>query len=278
MPDKLQIGFSPCPNDTFIFDAMIHQKVNTYGLEFVPVIEDVQQLNDRAKSGMIAITKMSFFAYAAVADKYKILNAGSALGKNCGPLLVSGQNYSVAELSGKSIAIPGINTTANLLLSIFFPQLVNKTPLLFSEIEQAVIDNRFDAGLIIHESRFTYEQKGLKKIVDLGEKWEQATGKPIPLGCICVSRDIDTTVMKQIDDALKSSVEFAFANNQSVMPFVKIHAQEMDENVMQQHINLYVNDFTLDLGNKGKDAIRFLFEKALEAKMIDKMPADIFVS
>ena len=183
-----------------------------------------------------------------------------------------------SELSGKSIAIPGINTTANLLLSIFFPQLVNKTPLLFSEIEQAVIDNRFDAGLIIHESRFTYEQKGLKKIVDLGEKWEQATGKPIPLGCICVSRDIDTTVMKQIDDALKSSVEFAFANNQSVMPFVKIHAQEMDENVMQQHINLYVNDFTLDLGNKGKDAIRFLFEKALEAKMIDKMPADIFVS
>ncbi len=273
---QLSIGFSPCPNDTFMFDALINGKLIQEDFTLKPVIEDVEQLNLHAFNADLDVTKMSFFAYARASQFYKILNAGSALGKNCGPLLISKRPIDTNKLSELKIAIPGKNTTANLLLSVFYPEIVNKTELLFSEIENALLKEEFDAGLIIHENRFTYEAKGLKKIADLGQLWEQTTGHPIPLGCIAIKRSLNIDSVKKIDQLLKSSIEFAFEYPEKVMPFVKLHAQEMDENVMQQHINLYVNEFSKDLGVQGKAAINLLFEKAKSLGLIDQINSDIF--
>ena len=278
MSTKLTIGFSPCPNDTFIFDALLHKKIDTYGLEFEPVIEDVQLLNERAIKGELDITKMSFFAYANVFHHYKILNSGSALGKKCGPLLISKNEISDAELSDCKVAIPGVNTTANLLLSIFYPRIKNKTAVLFSEIEELLINEKFDAGVIIHENRFTYEKKGLKKIADLGDMWETETGQHIPLGCICMRRNAETELQKKVDAALTASVIYAFENTADVMPFVKQHSQEIEASVMLQHIALYVNEYSVDLGAEGKHAIEFLFQKAFEKGLIKQLPQDVFIS
>jgi 1,4-dihydroxy-6-naphthoate synthase len=259
---KLSLGFSPCPNDTFIFDALIHGKIDTEGLEFDVIMEDVEALNQRAFAGKVDVTKLSYYTFAHLTDKYNLLDAGSALGKNCGPLLIAKKSMAPAEINAAHIAIPGKMTTANFLLSMAYPDAKHKTPFLFSDIEAAVLDGRCDAGLIIHENRFTYAEKGLVKLLDLGEFWENNTGLPIPLGGIFARKDLPPAIQQKVNRALRRSVEYAFAHTDDVMPFVRTHAQEMEEAVMRAHIDLYVNQYTVDLGAEGKAAVQEMFRIA----------------
>lgn len=273
----LSLGFSPCPNDTFIFDAMLRGKVDTEGLDFDIVMDDVEALNRRAFAGAIDITKLSYHAFAHLTGRYALLDAGSALGNNCGPLLVARQPLGAAEIDAARIAIPGKMTTANFLLSLAFPAARDKREMLFSEIEDAVLDGRADAGLIIHENRFTYQQKGLVKLLDLGEFWETSTGLPIPLGGIAVRRDLPGEVQKSVNRVLRRSVEYAFAHPEEAMPFVRAHAQAMDESVMRAHIALYVTGYTAELGQSGRAAVLQMFRLAQEKGLIPACPEDFFV-
>jgi len=257
---KLSIGFSPCPNDTFIFDALVNKKIDTGGLEFNVVLEDVQTLNSWANEGRLLITKLSFPAFFNNLQQYSILNSGAALGKGVGPLLVGKKMVHLPDLEHCKIAIPGENTTANFLLSFAFPSVKNKTPMLFSAIEDAVLNEEVDLGVIIHENRFTYKKKGLHKICDLGEIWEQRQSLPIPLGCIAAKKDLPREVRSKVDSLIRESLEYAFKKYPEVSVYVKEHAQEMDEDVMRKHIELYVNNFSLKLGADGKAAIQKLFE------------------
>jgi 1,4-dihydroxy-6-naphthoate synthase len=275
---KLTLGFSPCPNDTFIFDAMVHGKIDTEGIEFEVFMEDVEALNQRAFAGDIDITKLSYHAFAHLTHHFALLNAGSALGNNCGPLLISGNIMTRDEITGARIAIPGKMTTANFLLGLAYPEAINKQTFLFSDIEDAVLRGDADAGLIIHENRFTYEQKGLVKIMDLGEFWESATGYPIPLGGIVVNRNIPHDVQKKINRIMRRSVEYAFNNRENVMPFVRCYAQAMEDDVMMSHIGLYVNDFTIDLGDEGKGAVQYMMDVAVEKGLIQKVNDNLFIS
>lgn len=273
----LSIGFSPCPNDCFIFDALIHHKIDTGGINFKVIMEDVEALNNRAFKNELDITKLSYHAFLYLTDSYSLLNSGSALGFNCGPLLVKKAGRQIADVNTARIAIPGKNTTANFLLSLAYPGAKNKQEILFSDIEEAVLNGAADAGLLIHENRFTYEQKGLEKIIDLGEYWESLIHAPIPLGGIVVKKSMDKKLQHTIDALIKQSVEYAFKNPESCMPFVKQHAQEMSEEVMKKHIELYVNQFSVDLGETGKKAISLMFNKALENRLIDVLAPQIFV-
>lgn len=274
---RLSLGFSPCPNDTFIFDALIHGKIDVEGLQFEPYLDDVEALNRRAFDGTIDITKLSYHAFAHLTRRYVLLDAGSALGRNCGPLLIAKKELSAVEIQAARIAIPGEMTTANFLLSMAYPLAQRKSEVLFSEIEDAVLSGRFDAGLIIHENRFTYEQKGLVKIRDLGEFWEETTGFPIPLGGIVARRDLPREVLQRVNRALRRSVEYAFANRSDVMPFVRAHAQAMDDAVMAAHIGLYVTDFTVDLGAQGRAAVREIFQIAARLGLVKDIGQDIFL-
>lgn len=276
--NPLSLGFSPCPNDTFIFDAMLHGKVDTEGLVFEVFMEDVEALNRRAFAGEIAITKLSYHAFAHLTDRYVLLDAGSALGNNCGPLLIAQSPMSDADIESARIAIPGKMTTANFLLSLAYPNARDKHETLFSEIENAVLSGNADAGLIIHENRFTYQQKGLVKLLDLGEYWETTTGLPIPLGGIVVNRDLPLEIQRKINRVLRRSVEYAFAHPADVMPFVRQHAQEMDDAVMRAHIDLYVTDYTVDLGEKGRDAVRQMFQIGQEKKVIPTYKENFFIN
>ena len=273
----LRLGFSPCPNDTFIFDAMLHGKIDTEGLDFEPVIEDVEALNRRAFAGELAATKLSYHAFSKLTEKYALLDAGSALGNHCGPLLIARQPLETAEINAARIAIPGKMTTANFLLSLAFPQAQNKTELLFSDIENAVLRGDFEAGLIIHENRFTYQEKGLVKLLDLGEHWESSTGLPIPLGGIVVRRDLPLEVQQKLNRVMRRSVEYAFENTEDVMPFVRQYAQEMDESVMRAHIELYVTQRTVDLGVDGRAAVQQMFQIAREKGLLADYRSDFFV-
>lgn len=289
---KLTLGFSPCPNDCFIFDAMVHHKIDTEGLEFEVIMEDVEALNQRALKNELDITKLSFHAYLYAMQNYILLKSGSALGFNCGPILVGSSELVVQRMqeqlksdhnelrttNSELIAIPGKNTTANFLLSLAYPNANNKVEMLFSDIEQAVLNGEVDAGLIIHESRFTYQDKGLKKIVDLGEFWENLIHAPIPLGGIVTRRSFDDALQQKINACIRKSVEYAFANTENVMPYVRAHAQEMSESVMKQHISLYVNEFSIDLGVKGKAAIELMFSKAQSQGLVDKHTEPIMIS
>ena len=280
---RLTLGFSPCPNDCFMFDALIHGKIDTKHLVIEPVIEDVETLNKMAFKGKLDVTKLSYHAFAYLTDTYQLLTSGSALGFNCGPLLIA--KPETAEkiknnseiISALKVAIPGKYTTANFLLSIAYPTLTNKTELIFSAIEQAVISGETDLGLIIHENRFTYLQKGLAKITDLGEWWETYSQSAIPLGGIVVQRNLSMENRLLVNDLVRQSTEYAFANRADVMPFVRQHAQEMDEKVMQQHIDLYVNKYSVDLGETGRKAVKLLFDKAFETKIISSLPKDLLV-
>ncbi|MHB1922191.1 MAG: 1,4-dihydroxy-6-naphthoate synthase [Chitinophagaceae bacterium] len=252
---KLQLGFSPCPNDTFIFDAWVNRKIDTEGLEAIPVLEDVETLNEWAFQGKLAISKISFNAFLQVAGSYLLLRSGSALGQGCGPLLIARSALPGDQVVHSRIAIPGIHTTANMLLDFAYPQATHRLPMIFSEIENAVLEGRADLGLIIHESRFTYQKKGLVKIQDLGEYWEKATKCPIPLGGIAIRQDFSPSVQQKVDRVIRRSIEFAFSQYPDLPDFVTQNAQEMEEEVMRQHINLYVNKFSLDLGPLGEKAI-----------------------
>jgi 1,4-dihydroxy-6-naphthoate synthase len=247
-----------------MFDAIVNRRIDLDGLSFNAHLADVEALNRETFAGTADVTKLSYHAYAYCRSNYELLDAGSALGRNCGPLLISARPMTAAEITRGNvrIAIPGVFTTANFLLGLAFPKAVDRTPLVFSEIEGALLDGRFDAGVIIHENRFTYEAKGLHKIVDLGEFWERETGMPIPLGAIAVRRTLPDPVKQRVNRLVRQSVEYAFAHRDASLPYVRAHAQEMSEEVMYKHIDLYVNDYSVDLGSEGRRAVTLLFEKA----------------
>lgn len=274
---KISLGYSPCPNDTFIFDALAHGKIDLEGIEFDIRLADVEALNQQARAGKVDVTKLSFHAFAHLQHQYALLSAGSALGRNCGPLLIARQPMTASDLSNAKVVIPGEYTTANFLLSLAFPEITRKEAIIFSAIEQAVIDGTADAGLIIHENRFTYAQKGLVKIADLGEWWETSTGYPIPLGGIVVNRSLSPAMQQKINRIVARSVAYALSQPAEAAPYVRAHAQEMDEDVMYAHINLYVNDFTRDLGNEGRAAVAFMLRKASELGIAPASPLPIFV-
>jgi 1,4-dihydroxy-6-naphthoate synthase len=276
----LSIAVSPCPNDCFMIDAIVNRRIDLEGFEFSLELADVETLNRAAFEGRAEVTKLSYHAYAYCADRYVALNAGSALGRNCGPLLISKRDISPEEVARGQlrIAIPGKYTTANLLLGLAFPAAQRTSERVFSEIESAVLDEEVDAGVIIHENRFTYEARGLKKIIDLGEYWEGRTGHPLPLGAIVVKRALPDEVKRAIDRVLRRSVEYAFANPSASLPFVRANAQEMDESVVYRHIDLYVNQFSVDLGDEGREAVRTLFAKGVESGVVPEVRNSLFVA
>jgi len=295
---KLTLGFSPCPNDTFIFDALIHHKIDTEGLEFEVFYDDVETLNQKAFRGELDITKLSYHAFAYVANQYVLLDAGSALGFGVGPLVIfkppierfaeketfdsesgSGHKIDLTDIISKlKIGIPGKYTTANFLLSLFLPDAENKIEMMFSKIEDALLEGEIDFGLIIHENRFTYQNRGLAKFVDLGDFWEKKTGCAIPLGGIVANRNLPVDVQHKVNRVLRKSVEFAFANPKSGLEFIRRHAQEMSEEVMYKHIELYVNKYSVDLGEEGRKAINLLFDTALEKGIIPEIKEKIFLA
>jgi 1,4-dihydroxy-6-naphthoate synthase len=259
---NLTIGLSPCPNDTFIFDAMLNGKIDTEGLTFTHQLEDVETLNRLAKTGSLDISKISYGALPPLLPYYRVLNAGGALGRGVGPIFISKKIDAASnpDLSTLEVALPGIHTTAHLLFSLAYPEVKNKTFIPFHEIEEAVLQNKVDAGVIIHENRFTYQEKGLNKLADLGEVWEKNTGHPIPLGGIVARRNYDLSLLQKINRIIYNSLAYAFANHQVLPDFVTTNAQEMSEEIMRNHIDLYVNDFSLNLGAVGKSAVWKLLE------------------
>jgi 1,4-dihydroxy-6-naphthoate synthase len=275
---KLTLGFSPCPNDTFIFDAMVHNRIDTEGLSFEVIMEDVEALNYRAFQKELQVTKLSYHAFAHLVDSYALLESGSALGNGVGPLLIT-KNEAVKDAVNESvIAIPGKYTTANFLFSLAYPDAKHKKEMVFHEIEGAILSGEVDAGVIIHENRFTYQEKNLKKIIDLGEFWKSTTNMPIPLGGIVVRRDISQAIQEKIERVMQRSVRFAFENPRTSREYVVANAQEMDELVMQRHIDLYVNSFTEGLGQHGRAAVNALFQLSLDKKLIPNYTSKIYVT
>lgn len=274
----LTLGFSPCPNDTFIFDALVNGKIDTGGISFDVVLEDVQTLNLWAIEGKLDISKISYGVLPLVLQQYTVLNSGGALGKGVGPLLITkNPTLTIEQVTHAKIAIPGVNTTAHLLFSMAFPYAQEKSFHVFHEIEELVASGKVDAGVIIHENRFTYQQKGLHKIMDLGDYWEQQTGVPIPLGGIVAHHRIIDSVALQVNELIRKSVEYAFAHYPEVSNYVRAHAQEMSEAVMRQHIDLYVNEFSIDLGIPGKQAVSKLMNIA-QPDYTNKATSSIFLS
>lgn len=303
---KLTLGYSPCPNDTFIFDALVNKKIDSEGLEFDAVLEDVETLNQWSFEGKLDITKLSYPAFFQNLDTYVLLNSGAALGKGVGPILISKTDPDSfrdgsrkSEIENALIALPGLNTTANFLFSFTYPNAMNKTFMRFDKIEDFVLSetSQFSPnrerhpeqreasegtaalGVIIHENRFTYQQKGLHKVIDLGEYWEQKMNVPIPLGGIAVKRSIDPLIRLKVDQLIRKSIEFARSNYPAIPEYVKTYSQEMSEDVMRQHIDLYVNNFSIDLGVEGKKAITTLFEVAGEMNgPAGRSSSDLFIS
>jgi 1,4-dihydroxy-6-naphthoate synthase len=274
----LTLGFSPCPNDTFIFDAMIHNRIDTEGINFEVIMEDVEALNQRAFRHELAVTKLSYHAFAYLVDAYALLESGSALGNGVGPLLIAKNKMSESIVNQSVVAIPGKFTTANFLFSLAYPEAAQKQEIIFHDIENAVLDGRVGAGVIIHENRFTYQHRGLVKLMDLGAFWEETTRMPIPLGGIVVRRDLPMVIQQKMERIMKRSVAYAFENPLASRDFVEKHAQEMEEKVRQQHIDLYVNSFTKGLGNEGRAAVKTLFEKATALKIIPSYANEIFLN
>jgi 1,4-dihydroxy-6-naphthoate synthase len=260
----LTIGYSPCPNDTFIFYGMIHGKVRVPGIEFRERLEDVETLNRMALDGRLDITKISYHALGHLRERYALLRSGGALGRGCGPLLVAKAGTRLSDLKQGMIAVPGTLTTAYLLLRLYDPALTNIIVMAFDRIMDAVSGSDATAGLIIHESRFTYPLYNLEKLLDLGEWWENHSGLPIPLGGILGKRTLGKDVLLGIENAIRESLRYARHHPDEVLDYCRQHSQEMDESVMKSHIDLYVNDFSLDLGEDGLTAVRRLFAEAEE--------------
>lgn len=276
---KLTIGFSPCPNDTFIFDALVNKKIDAGNLEFDLVLEDVQTLNEMAIDGKLDVTKISYGSLPLISDKYVLLSSGSALGKGVGPLLIAPFELPEPAVKQCVIAIPGRNTTAHVLFSLAYPDATNKVFLRYDEIEDFVLSNNgslqniqsVKLGVIIHENRFTYQDKGLIKQTDLGNFWENETRLPVPLGGIVANRNLPDNIKQNVQSLIRESLEYSYKNKNGLSDFVKDNAQEMSIEVMKMHIDLYVNNFSLDLGDDGRKAVR----KFLQVhSSINKLPFD----
>ncbi len=275
---KISLAYSPCPNDTFIFYPLIRNLIDTGGYKFCEALKDVENLNKEAFENIHNITKLSFAALGHLQDKYALLKSGAALGRGCGPLIVANEGFNIDDIQKNKIAVPGIFTTANLLLSLF----LNETPtvefLSFEQIMPAVSSGKFNYGVIIHEGRFTYQQYGLKALVDLGKWWEDKTNLPIPLGGIAVNRDFGKNKAEEFEKIIKASVEYGFANRLHSYDYIKKHAQEIDDEVIKSHINLYVNNFTLDIGEEGEKAINTLFDAARAKGIMPKSDFPLFIT
>ena len=275
---KLTLGFSPCPNDTFIFDAMVNGRIDTEDLEFDFFIADVEELNRRVFAAEPDISKISCHAYVHAAEDYLILDSGGAMGYGSGPLLVSKRPIDMVNPEKLHIAIPGIYTTANLLFSIAWPTALNKTEYLFSDIEDALLNDEADAGLIIHETRFTYLRKGLIKIADMGEFWESLTQLPVPLGVIAVNRRLPEHVALKVNRVIRRSLEYASANSGEISDFILSNSGETDQDVIESHISLFVNDFSFNLGSVGRNALKELFRISSEKGITPLLPEKIFLT
>ena len=273
----LSLGYSPCPNDTFIFDAMVHGRIDTEGLSFEVAHADVEVLNERAMRGELDVTKLSYHALGYVRDTYALLRSGSALGRGVGPLLIAKRPLNEEELRNSLVAVPGKYTTAHFLFRLAYPTVTQTQQLLFSDIEAAIRNGKVGAGVIIHENRFTYADRGFVKLRDLGEFWEESYGAAIPLGGIVVKRSLPLETQQKLQRVMRRSVAYAQTHPQASADYVRAHAQEMDPEVTQKHIDLYVNDFTLDLGAEGERAIRTLFDAADERVLFPASTATLFV-
>jgi len=276
MNTPLSLGFSPCPNDTFMFHPLVHGLVDTGGLTFRERLEDVETLNRLALKGELDVTKVSYHALGHIRDEYALLRSGSALGRGCGPLLVARDAIDPADLRGRRIAVPGNYTTALLLLRLMDPQLDDFVVMPFSEIMDAVLTGTVDAGLIIHESRFTYQGLGLRKLVDLGEWWESETGLPIPLGGIVARRSLGAETIAIIERALRAGILYARSHPAEAAGYIREHAQEMSDEVCAAHIGLYVNDFSAELGVEGEQAIDCLLNRAEISGIIPRSTHHLF--
>jgi 1,4-dihydroxy-6-naphthoate synthase len=275
----LSLGYSPCPNDTFIFYALIHGRIDTGGIRFDEVLEDVETLNQMARQSRLDITKASFHAFGHLRQDYCLLRSGGALGKGCGPLVVARGETDMRALRKKTIAVPGRLTTAFLLLQTFDPSFGDNIIVMpFDRIIDAVREGLADAGLIIHESRFTYQRAGLRKVIDLGDWWEKETGRPIPLGGILARRSLGADMITKVDRLLRKSVEYAFGNRSEPVSYIKRHAQEIEDDVISRHIDLYVNDYSIDIGQDGVQAVEELFKRAEESGIIEPSGMPLFVS
>jgi 1,4-dihydroxy-6-naphthoate synthase len=272
----LTIGYSPCPNDTYIFYALVHGKFSVPGLQFRERLEDVETLNRLALDGVLDVTKVSYHAAGRLRERYTLLRSGGALGRGCGPLLVARPGTMLSDVRAGVIAIPGQLTTAGLLLRLFDVSLQNTVVMPFDRILQAVAAGRATAGLIIHESRFTYPLYRLEKLVDLGEWWERHSGMPIPLGGIMARRTLGADRIRSVEEAIRESLRYARSHEDEVLAYCRRHSQEMDETVMRSHISLYVNDFTMDLGAEGAAAVARLFREAEEHGILPAVPGPLF--
>ena len=273
---ELSIGFSPCPNDTYIFCALVngHIKVDDFTLA-PPKLEDVETLNQWAMEGRLDITKLSFHAFAHVTDKYALLHAGSALGRGCGPLLVSKRALHPDVFADLTVAVPGRYTTGAMLLKLYAPAWKNVKAMRFDEIMPAIENDQVDCGVIIHESRFTYQDRGLLLIADLGSWWEEISGLPIPLGGIAVKRSLGSELIRKVDRSIRTSILWTQENPLPCRPYIREHAQELDDNVIDEHIGLYVNSFSEDLGIEGMAAIDFFLKKGQEVGLFPKPANDL---
>lgn len=271
---SLQVGYSTCPNDTYIFAALAEDRIET-PLILEPVLADVEQLNQWALEERLEVTKLSFHALAKVRPAYGLLNCGAALGRGCGPLLVARPGTDLADLATGKVAAPGELTTARLLLSLFNGQEPNFEQMIFSDVMSAVAQGRADFGLIIHEGRFTYADHGLVELLDLGQWWESETGKPIPLGGIAIRRDLGQDLARAVDGAVRQSILSARTDPQAAQEYIRAYAQEMDQTVIDQHIGLYVNEFSFELGDEGREAVETLYIKAAEAGLVKPSPAPL---
>ena len=278
MTTELTLGFSPCPNDTFMFYPLVHGLIETGGLAYRERLEDVETLNQLARAGELDVSKVSYHALGHIRNEYALLRSGSALGRGCGPLLVASKKGDPRALHGRTIGVPGRYTTALLLLRLFDPALDTFIIMPFNEIMDAVLSGSVDAGLIIHESRFTYHGFGLHKLLDLGEWWEGETGLPLPLGGIVARRSLGAATIAAVERALTAGVEYARSHPDEAARYIGEHAQEMSSEVCAAHIGLYVNDFSADLGDEGVRAITCLLQRAEQAGIIPASTAPLFMS
>lgn len=275
---ELSLGYSPCPNDTFIFYGLASGLVGSGDLSFKVTLADVETLNRACIARKLHVSKISFFALPRVSREYGLLRAGGALGRGCGPLVVAREPLSKAGLLSTRIAVPGVNTTANLLLQLFAGQTVDIEPMPFETIMPAVKDGLFDAGVIIHEGRFTYPNYGLVEVLDLGAWWEESSALPLPLGGIVIRRSLGPEIAAEVDSLIRGSVSFAEKNPGAAMGYVREHAKEMDDLVMMEHIRLYVNEFSFDLGEEGAHAVEYLMARAHEKGLGPRASEPIFAA
>lgn len=273
----ITLGISPCPNDTFIFHALLHGLIDDNPFRFLLHMEDVETLNRLGRDAILDVTKISFHMYGHLREEYVLLNSGAALGRGCGPLLIARPGNSFEEIKDKAIAVPGRFTTANLLLQLMTGGHENVREIRFDKIVDAVASGAVAAGLIIHETRFTYQEKGLIPLIDLGQWWENRTGRPIPLGGIIARRNLGESVIRRLDEMIRESILYARKHPEASKRFIKEHAQELSDEVIKSHVDLYVNDFSVGLGKEGRTAVESLLRAGELLSIIPKSDKSLWI-